>query len=458
MKIDLVTVLNKITTWIKTNGNREITGAQLNEILTDLIENPAQFQLKYGVPVDCIYNTGTFSGDKTRTLLTWQAILNIMGGNKIPIIAPRVIADFPTDINTLHNYSIIANKHLDTGDTVLLSGQTNPAENGLYVIGAQIGDTVRSQIYPDAESLAGIIVTDVTGKMVVCGVDESGDMNVGLPMPEYDGRITAVEENKLDANTPIAPGTAPKVSFDANGLVTASSSLEASDIPSLDAAKITSGTIDIARIPATAIEIAYVYEGAELTPESAGLTINEVQNGDTIKMVVAKKTFKVIDDAKLNLSAGYTEYTTSSDWSAVQNKPAAVTNLSGTNTGDQNAAGIPLTDNFVGNLAGKSITDVAKLATAVDELTAGSSNIPNPITSTTYDASNRVTAQIEDLGSSKTLERRYRYYSGGTNQDGSIDIMEVKDTKANVWKRVTYSYTNGLLTSTSISTIVAWTL
>ena len=195
MKIDLVTVLNKITTWIKTNGNREITGAQLNEILTDLIENPAQFQLKYGVPVDCIYNTGTFSGDKTRTLLTWQAVLNIMGGNKIPIIAPRVIADFPTDINTLHNYSIIANKHLDTGDTVLLSGQTNPAENGLYVIGENPGDTVRHELYPDAESLAGIIVTDVTGKMVVCGAAENGNMTFGAPMPEYDIRIANTEED-----------------------------------------------------------------------------------------------------------------------------------------------------------------------------------------------------------------------------------------------------------------------
>ena len=51
------------------------------------------------------------------------------------------------------------------------------------------------------------------------------------------------------ANTAITAGTATKITYDAKGLVTAGTSLVASDIPSLDAAKITTGTFAIGLIP-----------------------------------------------------------------------------------------------------------------------------------------------------------------------------------------------------------------
>lgn len=50
-------------------------------------------------------------------------------------------------------------------------------------------------------------------------------------------------------NPAITPGTSCKVTYDANGLVTGGSDLAASDIPSLDASKIASGVLGIARIP-----------------------------------------------------------------------------------------------------------------------------------------------------------------------------------------------------------------
>lgn len=46
----------------------------------------------------------------------------------------------------------------------------------------------------------------------------------------------------LAGNTPITPGTAAKVTYDAKGLVTGGGNLAASDIPNLPASKITSGT------------------------------------------------------------------------------------------------------------------------------------------------------------------------------------------------------------------------
>lgn len=51
------------------------------------------------------------------------------------------------------------------------------------------------------------------------------------------------------ANSPITGATKTKITYDSKGLVTAGADLSATDIPSLDAAKITTGTFAIARIP-----------------------------------------------------------------------------------------------------------------------------------------------------------------------------------------------------------------
>lgn len=52
---------------------------------------------------------------------------------------------------------------------------------------------------------------------------------------------------KVDKNANIIAGTATKITYDTKGLVTASSSLIASDIPNLDTAKITTGTLPVLR-------------------------------------------------------------------------------------------------------------------------------------------------------------------------------------------------------------------
>ena len=98
------------------------------------------------------------------------------------------------------------------------------------------------------------------------------------------------------------------------------------DITDVDASKITSGTIDIARLPKGALERCVI-----VTDDTArfALTTDSVQIGDTFKVTATSKMYFVIDDTKLNTEAGYTVYTagtaTSVPWSGVTGKPSTYT-------------------------------------------------------------------------------------------------------------------------------------
>ncbi|HBO1420028.1 phage tail protein [Pseudomonas aeruginosa] len=64
----------------------------------------------------------------------------------------------------------------------------------------------------------------------------------------FDGS-TSVSGPLILANTGVSPGTYPKVTVSAKGLVTAGSALAATDIPALDASKIATGRLELERLP-----------------------------------------------------------------------------------------------------------------------------------------------------------------------------------------------------------------
>ena len=139
----------------------------------------------------------------------------------------------------------------------------------------------------------------------------------------FNGKQAALGYTPVASNGAITGATNTKITYDSKGLVTSGTSLSSTDIPNLDASKITSGTLDIARIPAAAIERLVIV--ADATARYA-LTTATVQNGDTVKQADTGEMWFVYDDTQLNVDAGYRVYTAGSasavPWTGVSSKPA----------------------------------------------------------------------------------------------------------------------------------------
>lgn len=100
-----------------------------------------------------------------------------------------------------------------------------------------------------------------------------------------------------------------------------------SAITALDASKITSGVLDIARIPQAALERVVTVD--DDTARKA-LTTTQIQTGDVCHVTETGKMYFVVDDSKLAEDEGWMEFTAgtaaSVPWSGVTEKP---TTLSG---------------------------------------------------------------------------------------------------------------------------------
>lgn len=93
----------------------------------------------------------------------------------------------------------------------------------------------------------------------------------------------------------------------------------------MDASKIISGVFDLDRIPKGAIERMVV------VPNKAArfaLTLEEVQNGDTVKEVDTKLMYYVVDNTKLSTEEGYEVYqagrAAACPWTGVEGKPTTI--------------------------------------------------------------------------------------------------------------------------------------
>lgn len=155
------------------------------------------------------------------------------------------------------------------------------------------------------------------GKQIEQLLDKANDIDLTKYALKTDNAPTAT---KLQAARTIALSGAVtgSVSSDFGSNITISTTLA-----NFDASKITSGTIDIDRLPKAALERLIV-----VTDDTARfkLTTATVQSGDTVKVTSTGKMYLIKDESKLNSEDGYEPYTASSassvPWSGVTDKPS----------------------------------------------------------------------------------------------------------------------------------------
>lgn len=155
------------------------------------------------------------------------------------------------------------------------------------------------------------------GEQIEQLLDKANDIDLTKYALKTDNAPTAT---KLQAARTIALSGAVtgSASSDFGSNITISTTLA-----NFDASKITSGTIDIDRLPKAALERMVVV--ADDTARFK-LTTATAQVGDTVKVTATNKMYLVKDDSKLSTEAGYEPYTagqaSSVPWSGVTDKPS----------------------------------------------------------------------------------------------------------------------------------------
>lgn len=261
-------------------------------------------------------------------------------------------------------------------------------------------------------------------------LDKANDIDLSKYALKTDNAPTAT---KLQAARIIALSGAVtgSVSSDFGNNVTISTTLS-----NFDASKITSGTINIDRLPKAALERMVVV--ADDTARFK-LTTATAQVGDTVKVTATNKMYLVKDDSKLNAEDGYEPYTASSassvPWSGVTGKPstfapptAAASTLGGVKVGY--------------TTSGKNY----KLQ--VDASGNAFVNVPWTDNNTTYNQATADTLGLVKIG----------YTSSGKNYAVSLDsngkmYVNVPWTDNNTTYAVANESTNGLMAAADKKTV-----
>ena len=222
------------------------------------------------------------------------------------------ITGAPTDLSAFTNNAgyIKEVTSLDYGKLTNVPNEFTPAAHN------QSGDTITSLPgYTKASAYSGINSTDTLlsaiGKLEK-GLDSKMDSDVDVSHAETADALATARDITISG---AVSGTA---SFDGTENINISTSLAA-----IDASKITSGTIDLARLPKAAVS---VLKRVQTEEAMYALTTDDVQIGDTVKVTATGQMYYVVDDTKLNSAEGYEKYTadtaSSVPWGGITNKPS----------------------------------------------------------------------------------------------------------------------------------------
>lgn len=215
------------------------------------------------------------------------------------------------------------------------------------------------------------------------------------------------------------------------------------DITSLDAGKIKSGTIDIARLPQGALD--RLVKVADDTARFK-LTTNNIQLGDTVQTLDNKKMYYVVDESKLSSADGYAAYTadtaTSVPWSGVTGKPSTYTPSSHTHTKSQ------ITD-FPTSMPASDVSAWAKASSKptytkaevglgnVDDTADSEKSVKYATSAGSASSASKATGVVDYGSTGKTIQIGYggdgisgdaiKFIAGYTTGDGSSVDAKIKN-------------------------------
>ena len=214
--------------------------------------------------------------------------------------------------------------HVTEGDTVTFTLPSAPAAAQVTVNGeAEEGQNVVAKIARNASNVTQIDVTyatvptteevatiegrvDTLEAAPAASIQEedieawNGEIGAMAKATANAGTIAGLQTSKLDANAGIeASGAAYRiVQYDAKGLVTAGKAIEATDVPELDAAKITTGAFDVARIPD--LTLAKITDAG--TAAAATVATDAIATTADAKLVSGEQVKTYVDAAVADLS------------------------------------------------------------------------------------------------------------------------------------------------------------
>jgi hypothetical protein len=185
----------------------------------------------------------------------------------------------PAQTNPLLTDVLVLNRGT-TAQKVTLGNLLAQVDNEIFIIVSTLPTTgVANKIYlvpsNDPESIDNYVEwLWYDGKW-----ERLGGFTLDLSNYYNKAEIGGMLANKVDKNANITAGTHPKITYDEKGLVTGGGSLNASDIPDLDASKINAGTFDVERIPN--LNASKINAGVFNTARIPDLAISKITNLQT---------------------------------------------------------------------------------------------------------------------------------------------------------------------------------
>lgn len=237
--------------------------------------------------------TVTYIGAVTE--IEWANILNK------PSFAPVAMSGSYDDLTGKPDLSLKLDKNFSA-----LPEQTNPLLTDVLVLNR--GTTVQkvtlgsllAQVNSEIFEIVSVLpTTGVTNKIYLVPSSNPETQNVleefiwvnnawekigavSADLSNYFNKteINSMLESKVDKNADIVPGTYPKITYDAKGLVVKGEPLTADDIPSLSTSKITTGTFATARIPN--LDASKINSGVFNEARIPSLSISKITNLQSI--------------------------------------------------------------------------------------------------------------------------------------------------------------------------------